>query len=256
MKILIGCPIYKRDWILDKWFEAIEGQTIPLSDIGFIFELGTNDDDTHDKLWRWHMNHPEVTVFDGAIREDEQHNHHSDSGRQWKQSDYYRMVNFRNSLLDRAIAYEPDRYFSLDSDIILENPKTLEILYDYTSELDVVSPLMFMYPKGCDFPSVMTWESKPGGRAYRDRGNYKWGELFQADVVMAAVMMRPEVYKTTRYQWHRQGEDLGFAWNMAENGFTSYCASDIYCPHIMHTWMLDEYRLHGDCRHSELIGLR
>lgn len=253
-KILIGCPIYKRAWILPSWFEAIENQTVPLEDIGFIFELGPDDDETHEVLAEWHEAHPEVEIFDGIIREDEHHEHHPEHGRVWRKSDYYRMVDFRNSLLDRVTSIGPDRYFSLDSDILLENPRTLEKLYEYTDKMPVVSPLMFMFPKGVDFPSVMTWREAIGRRAYRDRGNYMWGTVFKADIVMAAVMMRPEVYEHVRYRWHPQGEDLGFAWAAGEKGISMYCASDIYCPHIMHQWQFEEYKNTGDNRYDLLMG--
>lgn len=246
--ILIGCPVYKRDWILPTWLAAIEKQTIPLSEIGFIFELGPDDKETHDVLWDWHMNHPEVTVFDGVVRSSEPHTHHDEGHRKWTPNDYQKMVNLRNHLLDRVNALQPEAYFSLDSDLILENPETLERLFNLVHVYDAVSPMSFMWPVGMQYPSVMTWFRDPGGRAHRMLHLYDFGKLFKADIVMAAVMMSPQVYSKVKYRHHNQGEDLGWSYNAYLEGFDLWCASHLYTPHIMHKSMLQPYLEKGDPR--------
>lgn len=253
MKILIGCPIYQREWILPEWFRCIENQTVPLSEVGFIFELGVHDDATHNLLWDWQMQHPEVQVFDGIIRPDETHKAHAEDKRQWARSDYYRMVNFRNNLLERACNYAPERYFSLDSDILIPDPTTLEKLYDLTQKPSTASPLCYMTPDDIRFPNMMSWVDYSGGRAKRDFSKYRIGEVFEVDISMAAVMMHPDVYRNVRYRWHRQGEDLGWSAEMNRTGYRMYSASHIYAPHIMHRWMLDLYLEGGDPRHAQLM---
>lgn len=246
MKILIGLPVYKRAWILPKWLEYIERQTVPLEDLGFIFELGPDDEETHNVLWEWQAAHPSVSAFDGLIREDINHETHMENGRHWKGYQYWRMVDLRNSLLDRAIALQPERFFSLDSDILLENPSTLEELYNRTATNDAVSPLTYMDPRSIKHPSVMSWIG--GWRAKRLLDNYPIGTMFKADIIMAAVMMSKPVYETVRYRWHKQGEDLGWSADARVNKFDLWCASDIYGAHIMHEKDLDPYLRNGDSR--------
>jgi hypothetical protein len=243
--ILIGCPVYKRDWVLKDWFKYIENQNYPLSKLGFIFELGEDDEATEQVLYDWHEAHPEVSVFDGVIRADLNHATHKDGQRHWSGEKYEVMVELRNSLLERASCYDFDCYFSLDSDILLENPDTLMFLSEATEYYDVVSPLSYMTPYDTDYPSVMWWQDEPGFEAYRDKSRVKLGSFFQADIVMAAKMMSKEVYRTTRYIWHRQGEDLGFARSLHKRGFRSYCASNIYAFHAMHKHTLAEYKRAG-----------
>lgn len=253
MKVLIGCPVYDRAWILPSWFEAIENQSIPLSDLGFIFELGPNDDETHDSLWNWQQTHPEVAVFDAVIREDVVHRAHPEGKRIWHGSDYEKMCILRNHLLDRATCLSPDRYLSLDCDLILEDPQSIEYLYNLTETRDAVSPLMYMFQTDMNFPSVMSWVESPGGPAKRTLDQYPMGTLFKADIIMAGVMMSEKVYKNARYQWHKQGEDLGWSANCAKHGFDLYCASNLYVPHIMHRWFLDEYKQNGDPRGENIL---
>lgn len=255
MKILIGCPVFKRDWILGDWFEAIESQTVPLSDIGFVFELGPNDDSTHELLWEWHSKHPEVWCFDAVIRMDEPHKTHPEGQRIWGRVDYYRMVSMRNSLLEKACAYDPDRYFSLDSDILLTSPHSMRQLIDLTDNPVAASPLCYMTPDDLRFPNVMSWYDYCGGRARRILNDYPIGKVFDADIIMAAVMMSKDVYQNVRYRWHKQGEDLGWAAEMGRQGYRMISASNIYAAHIMHRFMLDEYKFgNGDPRLNMLLA--
>lgn len=251
MKILIGMPVYKRAWILRDWFAAIEAQSIPLDQLGFIFELGPDDDETHNILYDWHANHPQVWCFDGIIRENERHAMHADGFREWTHGKYYTLVNLRNNLLERAVCHQPDRYFSLDSDILITNPKTIEHLANLTESLDAVSLLCYMrwkHARDVEHPSVMSWQTEHGGRAERRLQEYPLGDLFQSDVIMAAKMMSKQVYENVRYRWHRQGEDVGWSAEAYHQGFNLYCASNIYAPHIMHTFLLDYYKKNDDKR--------
>lgn len=244
--ILVGCPVYKREWILPLWLSCLEKQNYPKEDIGLVFELGPDDDETHDLLWQFQVDHPEYKSFDAQVLMTIAHDVHPDGHRVWSTQRYFNMVTLRNNLLERATALADkfDFYFSLDSDILLEDPDTLNKLVAHSEEypdFGVYSPLMYMTPHDTDYPSAMSWMEQAGSRAARIRDNYKVNEVFEADIVMAAVFMRKEVFTTVRYRYHRQGEDLGFALNLFDANFKSLATWDIYCPHIMHKENLDEY---------------
>lgn len=247
MDILIGAPVYDRAWILPDWFAAIEAQDFPLSNIGFAFEAAPHDEDTIECLFEWHALHPEVLCFDVGLNHDTRHQSHPEGRRRWNKDRYHDMVEFRNTLLDRAINYNYDRYFSLDTDVLLEDTATISRLAEFTEKPVAVSPLMYMTPVGTRYPSIMSWVGQPGQRAMRFR-NYPLGTTFQSDVIMAAKMMSYDVYQNVRYSWHAQGEDLGWSYNCYKQKFKLYSMSDIYAPHIMSRSMLKTYREHGDTR--------
>lgn len=251
--ILIGAPIYRRAWILSHWFAAIESQSYPLSDIGFVFEAGPDDEETIEALFAWHERHPEVGVFDVNINRDEVHSENAEADqpahihkRTWNNERYLTMTNLRNSLLQRVRCYAPRKYFSLDTDILLEDPTTIEKLDNLN--LDVVSPLMYMTPIGTTYPGVMTWQIF-GQRAYREE-SYPIGTVFRSDIVMAAKMMSKDVYQKVDYSFHYQGEDLGFSNNCAHAGFVLYCASNLYAVHVMSKAHLSIYLHDGDSRRN------
>lgn len=250
MKLIIGCPIYQRSWIFPYWISAIERQSIDLSQVGFVFVGSKDDEETISMLETWKIRHPEVKVFDIIIADNLNHFAHIEGQRHWTISKYENMVNLRNLLLSKVREYQPDFFFSLDSDILLSNPSTIELLIAHLKDgADAVSPLMFMTPTGTQFPSVMKWLEEAGGRAHR---NYEFslGDYFKADVIMAAKMMSKNVYNNIDYSIHQQGEDLGWSSNCSKNGYSLYSASYIYAIHVMSRQMLEVIKRDGDPRQS------
>jgi len=248
MKLVIGCPIYKRSWILDHWIRCIYKQSIDISNIGFVFETSPNDDETNTKLETWKKYEKRIPFFSIKQRDDRPHFQHVDNGRQWTISKYANMVSLRNSILETVREQDPDYYFSLDSDILIENPNTLELLIAHIKQgADAVNPLMYMTPVGDKYPSVMSWVEGVDGKAMR-LNDYPIGTYFQSDVIMAAKMMSKPIYKNVDYTIHTQGEDVGWSQTCKEKGFKLFCASYIYAPHIMSELMYQHFIKNGDTR--------
>lgn len=255
MNLIIGCPIYKRDWIFPVWAAAIERQSVPLNKLGFVFVVSSSDQRTILMLKHWKSMHPEIGIFDIVEKNDIAHHEHMENSRQWTMSKYHNMISLRNCLLQNVRKYQPNYFFSLDSDVIIQNDSTLELLIGHIKDgADAVCPLMYMTPFGVDFPSVMTWIDKPGEKAKRNK-DYPIGTYFKSDVIMAAKMMSKEVYNNVEYIFHSQGEDLGWCSEAHRKGYSNlYCASYIYAPHIMHQQMLGAYLKNGDPRQAQLFA--
>ena len=247
MFVVLGCPIYDRAWILPQWLACIEQQDIGLENLGFVFIGAPEDKETHDILFEFQEKHPELRCFDLTIDEKEEHRSHPEGQRSWPRERYKAMARMRNLLLARVNVHRPDRFLSLDSDMLLENPRTISELAQITAVVDAASPLAYMTFQGIRFPNFMSWVTVPGGKAAR-LYDYPIGQLFKVDVIMATVMMNKLVYENTLYEWHRQGEDLGWSTDCFRKGFRLYSASYLYVPHIMSRGALDEYNKNGDPR--------
>lgn len=246
--------MYKRSWILHHWIKSIISQSIPINDIGFIFEVSPDDTPTIQALESWKKFDKRIPYFEIKIREDIPHFEHENNGRQWSMSKYLNMVSLRNSLLESVRKVEPEYYFSLDSDILLTNINTIELLIAHIkSGADAVSPLMFMTPFGTMYPSVMDWRLDVPTKAFR-KEKYELGHYFQSDVIMAAKMMSKDVYNNINYTLHEQGEDVGWSLECKRAGFKLYSASYIYAPHIMSEVMYESFLANGDNRQELLIS--
>ena len=93
----------------------------------------------------------------------------------------------------------------------------------------------------------MDWKDEDHNIAYR-KEKYPLGEYFQSDVIMAAKMMSKDVYNNVDYEFHKQGEDLGWCKNAKQKGYKLYSASYIYAPHIMSKEIYYHYLTNGDNR--------
>jgi hypothetical protein len=254
MKLIIGCPMYKRSWILHHWIKSIISQSIPVNDIGFIFEVSPDDTATIQALESWRKFDKRRPYFEIKIREDIPHFEHENNGRQWSMSKYVNMVSLRNSLLESVRKIQPEYYFSLDTDILLTNTNTIELLIAHIkSGADAVNPLMFMTPFGTMYPSVMDWRLDVPAKAFR-KEKYELGHYFQSDVIMAAKMMSKDVYNNINYTLHEQGEDVGWSLECKKAGFKLYSASYIYAPHIMSEVMYQSFLANGDNRQELLMS--
>ncbi len=244
--------MYKRSWILPHWIRCIINQSVSIEDIGFVFEVSPDDTETINSLQAWKKFDNRIPYFNIKIREDIPHFQHENNGRQWTISKYENMVSLRNSLLNTVREVNPDYYLSLDSDILLTNPNTIELLMAHIkSGADAVNPLMFMTPFGTMYPSVMTWRSDAPRKAFRLE-KYPLGTYFKSDVIMAAKMMSKKVYSNIDYSVHEQGEDVGWSWSCKQADYNLFCASYIYAPHIMSELMYNGYLSNGDER-SEIV---
>jgi hypothetical protein len=253
MKLLIGTPIYKRSWILPHWIRCLVNQSINFKEIGFVFEVSPDDKETISSLEAWKSFDKNIPYFEIKIRDDIPHFEHENNGRQWTMSKYINMVSLRNSLLQTVRDVQPDYYLSLDSDILLTNPNTIELLIAHIkSGADAVNPLMFMTPFGTMYPSVMNWRSDIPNKAYREE-KYQLGTYFQSDVIMAAKMMSKDVYSNINYTLHEQGEDVGWSLACKQQDFKLYCASYIYAPHIMSESLYQSFLANGDNRYDLLF---
>jgi hypothetical protein len=251
--IIIACPVYKRDWILPAWFYFLENQSYDLSNIGFLFELGEDDEATLKTLSAWKNMHPEVQIFDMEVRNDLAHFTHQEGTRQWTPAKYENMVSMRNSLLEKVRDIKPEAYLSLDSDILLTNTNTIELLLSHINNgIDAVNPLMYMTPFDEQFPSVMSWVPGSDYEKAKREHPYPIGKLFKSDVIMAAKMMSKKVYMNSYYDFHPQGEDLGWSRSCARQGFELYCASYIYAPHIMGQTHMADFLKIGDKRQMKI----
>jgi len=248
MKLMIGCPTYKRTWMLPLWIRCLVNQSISFDNIGFAFEVSPDDQETIDALNAWKKYDKRIPHFTINVREDIPHFQHENNGRQWTISKYSNMVSLRNSLLETVRNISPDYYLGLDSDILFTNPNTIELLIAHCkSGADAVNPLMFMTPFGTMYPSVMNWRSDVVGKAFREQ-QYPLGTYFKSDVIMAAKMMNRRVYDSINYSVHEQGEDVGWSWSCKEAGYSLFCASYIYAPHIMSEVMYESFVKNGDER--------
>lgn len=241
MKVVFGCPVVDRAWILPEWLAAIDAQGLDDYEIACL--VGPCTDHTERIL----LDHPKVRVW----RSTERRSHEDIVAHSWNPAGLQLIASARNALRLRVLAaYEFDYYFSLDSDVILEPRATKQLVewlrqgfaYPTTEPtkpfrlIDAVSPLVKMTPDA-DFTNLawnyMTWidqhetASRPGRQPAPSSAQV-------VDVLMAAILMRREILEESHWAPHPQGEDVAWSRLARHHGWTLMLDPSVRGDHRMY----------------------
>ena len=160
-------------------------------------------------------------------------------------SRFQTLTRLRNTML--AVATQTTQHehlLSLDSDVMLEDPTTIEQLLDAQHAYPVTSPLLFFHPEmrfSVNAGLLPVWpgpdadlEHIPWRRAEINPGRIESKTPQGIDIPMGAILMARSVYSTVRYPIpvHESGEDIGFACNLARAGFEAGWLPWLECRHV------------------------
>lgn len=194
--VVVGCPVYERAWVLEKWFSAVESWTDVT--VEYVFAYTPSKDETYAWLTE-HTDHI-YEVTEGAHGKE----------RDWANPERIRtLANMRNLLLDKVADMEFDFYFSLDSDIIVP-PDTFNPIYGHMRHMErgAISPTVQLAK---DHSIINAFVRRRDGYFTRMKPGYEG----RVDVIAAAKLMCAEMVRdpAVRYDYHPLGED--FAWSNA-----------------------------------------
>lgn len=216
MRVLVGCPVYERAWILPRWFDHIE-DALWGYDVEFVFALTPSRDGTDDLIRERGAAIGPTRIFSFLDGTHSTERRWSDKGR------IETMVAMRNKLLRDVRYREPDYYFSLDSDILI--PRDVTKLFEQT-DYDAVSPLAYLGSGSI----TNAFTNHRNGVRHRVK---VYDALQTADVLCAAKVMSPLVYEQVNYSHHRMGEDIGWSDAAKAAGFKLGIDTSVRCKHVM-----------------------
>lgn len=237
--VVVGAPVAERGWILDRWLECLERQTVKPHGYRFVYS------DSQDYTLRWldfqrhhdsrfEYRRTELPFFS----RDERQGDKADPNR----SNHF--AKLRNELRDMFLQTDADYYFSLDTDILLEDETVIERLIAAIESGDgwrVAQPLTVLHPlehsacyNGGYFGQMVNPYDydQPWIRA-DDNHLITKREVVKVDIPMAAVMFSRWALLSARYRPHEQGEDVGMAQSLKR----------VHCPvgwlvgcRVRHVW--------------------
>lgn len=199
MSLLVGCPVYRREWVLPRWFEHIEKacRVAGFKDWGYVFAADAQDPTT-DMLRELAGARLTTVVLtdDDLARPDV---------RDWTVAGRYEhMVTIRNALLDAVRDLSPSMFLSIDSDMLI-HPQALAGMVSMLADgYDAVGAKAYMTKRGTAAPSYAHF-GVPGGLARSDSS----GNL-TVHAIMAIKLMTSAAYHID-YVAHQHGEDIGWS---------------------------------------------
>ena len=203
MKLLIGAPIWRREWIIQEWLDhTVRAANFAGFDPEFLVVMDPRD--------------PTCPILESLCRKRNiglkqvftEENREPVDKRSWTPDRLQHMVYLRNLLLKATRRLRPDFFLSLDSDILL-HPATINNLINTQDERGWagVGGKTFMTRRGTHAPSYAMMKRHSTGLLRSDSTN-----VMPVDVIMAIKLMTPEAYNIN-YEMQRHGEDIG--WSLA-----------------------------------------
>jgi hypothetical protein len=198
MNLVIGGPISRREWILDRWYAHVEIAAHNAGIVPRFLHVGNPDNDP--ETWAIISQRDPTEII--AVHTDEPRR---DDIRLWPHARYQLMTELRNRGLAAVRAEQPDWFLSLDSDILL-HPDAIVSLLDAVEGWDAVGGKCYMTDAGRREPSWGTLKLRGG--IYRQ--DAEPGALFPCQVIMGIKLMSPAAYNID-YHFDTHGEDVGWA---------------------------------------------
>jgi hypothetical protein len=216
------------------WFECLAQQT--LRPDGFVFvHSGTPMDATWQRILTEAHRHG---FFTPTILHDPAPPHRREDNAR-----FATLARLRNDLLTLARWQEPDLFLSLDTDIMLEDPHTVERLAALIRDdvCDIASPLTFLHPNGPRHwtpQDSVCWAYNfgfiPPGGATMQRPTPSeidvWGKLVRHQIPMGCWLGNSKAL-ACKYAWHENGEDVGFALALRDAGVECLADTSLYAWH-------------------------
>jgi hypothetical protein len=227
VKLLVGCPIFERAWIFDRWADSVLAQTWPAgTEVEYAFAYTPGEDDTLEAILRRFRGEVLITHCGDlvAFRNDQR----GDDNR------YYTLAEARNRLFDAATSRGMDYFLSWDSDMIF--PDVLGKLFidkPVVGALTDMTGVDWLMDEGHGFPSFMQW-SERGPRRPEGWKPEPGMEPFEVAVPMGTVLWRRDAFSRVRYCFDRLGEDIGVARMCEAYGIERWLVPEARGEHVMH----------------------
>lgn len=245
-KVVVAAPVADRAWALPTWYDRLAKQTVRPDQI-LLVHGGHRGDETWEAIGECCRNTGIPTL-----------RHHDTTPPHPRNDDerFRTLARLRNLMLAWAkVATNADYLLSLDTDIMLDEPQTIEqLIIAIERGADCASPLLNFHPAAgwtCNAGMLGNVNHHPreaveAGRP-EDLGTWPWtratpdpkAPLQRIDAPMGAVMMSRGVYEHVRYRWHESGEDLGFAINLKLAEKTATWLPWLNARHVWAAHLLD-----------------
>ena len=215
-RILVGCPVFERDWILDRWFDHLEGWPVELD---FVFAFTPGGDRTLDII---QSRAPMAHII---LAEEGDHS----TERNWGQrSRVETLADMRNAIFGYVRAERPAFYFSLDSDVLVAPWEDSQRLFESLRLFDAISPLAYL--GSGDIANAFHWRGDHVTRLDRKK---RYGVPQTVDVLAAAILMTPAAYDYGSYGYDMLGEDIYWAKTLRNGPVKLGFDSSVVFRHVM-----------------------
>ena len=225
-KIMIGCPVRNRAWILPRYLKSISRLEYPSEYLRYCFIINDCIDSTPNLLADFARQQPsQVNVLIQNLESLQSRSH---------LRGYYRfthLAKLRNFLLTAFLESDCDYLFSVDSDILLPPYALNRLLED---DCMIISALVCNGHELGD-PGIYNILRHDRDGTWRHILNFPRDRVFEVDCTGAAYLLKREVIGRygIRYSAAYGAEDIGFCQDAAYKGLKIFCDGRVEGEHHM-----------------------
>jgi hypothetical protein len=231
MRLVVGCPVRQREWIIKDWFESVEAAAARVDLAPTYAFVGDPADATLVLLHELAADHRR-----NMLVAEEPENLSVPFRRKWNEDRYDRMAFLRNTLLELVRDEAPEYFLSADSDILL-HPEVLRDLLESVQRFDAVGGACHMMEHGERCPNV-AWFLHNSTDLRRQE--IRTQGVIPAGIIMALKLMTPAAYDVA-YVSHMHGEDIGWSQQCANRGVKLGWDNRHVNKHILEPRMLGRF---------------
>ncbi|MGS0763111.1 glycosyltransferase [Syntrophomonas curvata] len=222
-KVMIGCPVRNRAWVLPSYLDCLQKLDKGLFEISYCFIINDCSDASPGILARFAREGPEPVTL---IFKD----HQQPGGFRRGEYSFSHLAKLRNFLLQAFLESDCNYLFSLDSDILVPPNTLVQLLRD---QCDMVSALVCNGHELGD-PGIYNILQRGGEGSYLHIRDFPRNQVFPVDCTGAACLIKRSVIEAgTRYSGRRGGEDIAFCEAARTKGFGIFCDGRVECLHYM-----------------------
>lgn len=224
-RLLVGCPVLRREWIIGAWAEhAVTAAWRAGMNAELVVVAGV-DDPTVPAL-RAAATVPVHHVVVDEPRTARGRNWHGENTPGSGLTRFDRMVELRNTLLGAVRAETPDLFLSLDSDVLAHPDAIVHMARLVDDGYAAAGGACFLSATGFSAANYARFNRR--GNLHRP---WKPGVAIRVDVLAAVKLMTPAAFHVD-YGHHRQGEDVGWSNAVGARGLRLAWTSEVVSRHV------------------------
>jgi len=225
-KIMIGCPVRDRAWILPRYLECLSKLHYPVSLLHFCFIINDCSDDTELILADFAADpRRKVTLINADFKATK-----TPSALRGSYS-FNCLADLRNILLGQFLKSDCKYLFSVDSDILVL-PHSLSCLL--AANRDIISALVCNGHEIND-PHCYNILNRDVNGSWQHLRQFPRDQIFQVDCTGAAILIKRKVIEKhgVCYSATYGPEDFAFCRDAVKQGLKIYCDGRIELEHVM-----------------------
>lgn len=223
-KVMIGCPVRDRAWVLPRYLEAICSFDYPRDLLTYGFIINDCRDETPQLLENFSRRQVGPVLLHWE-------NHLRPGTAERSSYCFKRLAALRNLLLEQFLRTDCDYLFSIDSDILLPADGLRKLL---AADRHIVSALVWNGGH-VNRDDVFNILDRDEAGNYLHVHEYPHDTVFPVDCTGAAYLIKREVLSAQRirYDADHGAEDIGFCYAAQQKGIGIFCHSGVRGEHLM-----------------------